>query len=128
MPNPKRIVLISPFLITAINVIVAFSFGEIIGKWAFIPIILIEWILFMFFVLKYGDGKNSIKKWLQKTERFYYLVNSCSLNGTNYIAIFFNAPRDFNPLDNLASLDFTCFNKPVDRGILLSWIFIGQHN
>ncbi len=66
MPNPKRIVLISPFLITAINVIVAFSFGEIIGKWAFIPIVLIEWALFMFFVLKYGGGKDSIKKWLQK--------------------------------------------------------------
>ena len=66
MPNPKRIVLISPFLITAINVIVAFSFGEIIGKWAFIPIVLIEWTLFMFFVFKYGGGKDSIKKWLQK--------------------------------------------------------------
>tara|TARA_R110000744_G_scaffold355045_3_gene461507 strand:- start:128 stop:766 length:639 start_codon:yes stop_codon:yes gene_type:complete len=66
MPNPKRIVLISPFLITAINVIVSFTFGEIIGKWAFIPIVLIEWILFMFFVFKYGDGKYSIKRWLQK--------------------------------------------------------------
>lgn len=70
MPNPKRIVLIAPFLITAINVIVAFSFGEIIGKWAFIPIILIEWALFMFLVLKYGDGKNSIKKWLRKPKGY----------------------------------------------------------
>ena len=66
MTNPKRIILISPFLITAVNVIVAFSFGELIGKWAFIPIVLIEWILFMFFVFKYGGGKDSIKKWLQK--------------------------------------------------------------
>ena len=44
----------------------AFSFGEIIGKWAFIPIVLIEWILFLFFVFKYGGGKDSIKRWLQK--------------------------------------------------------------
>jgi membrane protease YdiL (CAAX protease family) len=70
MPNPKRIVLISPFLITAINVIVAFSFGEIIGKWAFIPIVLIEWVLFLFFVFKYGGGGASIKSWLQKPKGF----------------------------------------------------------
>ena len=66
MPNPKKIVLISPFLITAINVVVAFSFGEFIGKWAFIPIILIEWVLFLYFVFKFGGGKDSIKKWLQR--------------------------------------------------------------
>jgi len=66
MPNPKKIVLISPFLITAINVVVALSFGEFIGKWAFIPIILIEWVLFLYFVFKFGGGKDSIKKWLQR--------------------------------------------------------------
>ena len=66
MPNPKRIILLSPFLITAINVILAFGFGEIIGKWAFIPIVLIEWVWFIFIVFKYGGGKDSIKKWLEK--------------------------------------------------------------
>ncbi len=68
MTNQKRIVLVSPFLITAVNVIVAFSFGKVIGKWAFIPIILIEWFLFLFFVFKYGGGTDSIKKWLQKSK------------------------------------------------------------
>jgi len=70
MPNPKRIVLISPFLITIVNVIIAFAFGEIIGKWAFIPIVLIEWVLFLFFVFKYGGGAASIKNWLQKPKSF----------------------------------------------------------
>ena len=72
--NPHRmqsnknnvIVLSSPFLILLVNFIVAFIFGKIIGKWAFIPIILIEWCLFMFFVLKFG-GVSSIKTWLQKS-------------------------------------------------------------
>ena len=70
MSAPKRIVLISPFLITIVNVIIAFTFGEIIGKWAFIPIVLIEWVLFLFFVFKYGGGAASIKKWLQKPKGF----------------------------------------------------------
>lgn len=67
MHSSKRraIVLASPFLITAINFLVAYVFGDIIGKWVFIPIILIEWCLFMFFVLRFG-GVNSIKKWLKK--------------------------------------------------------------
>lgn len=66
MPTPKRIVLLSPFIITAINIAVAFAFGELIAKWAFIPIVLIEWVLFLFFVFKYGGGKIAIQKWLQK--------------------------------------------------------------
>jgi hypothetical protein len=42
----KEIVLASPFVIIAINFGCAFLFGRIIGKWAFIPIILFEWWLF----------------------------------------------------------------------------------
>ncbi len=61
----SKIVLLSPFLITIVNVIVALIFGRLIGKWAFIPIILIEWCLFMFFVIRFG-GIESIKKWLKK--------------------------------------------------------------
>lgn len=61
----KSIVILSPFLIVAVNVVVALVAGSMIGKWAFIPIILIEWCLFMFFILKYG-GKDSIKTWLKK--------------------------------------------------------------
>jgi uncharacterized protein len=61
----KNSVLLSPFVIMAINYIVAIIFGKLIGKWAFIPIILIEWCLFLFFILKFGE-LNSIKNWLKK--------------------------------------------------------------
>ncbi|CAM3411761.1 CPBP family intramembrane glutamic endopeptidase [Aequorivita lipolytica] len=61
----KEIVLASPFLIIAISFGIAFLFGNIIGKWAFIPIILIQWCLFIFFIFKYTD-KETRKKFLQK--------------------------------------------------------------
>jgi membrane protease YdiL (CAAX protease family) len=65
-PGKNRIrVILSPFLIILVNYIVARISGNIVGKWAFIPIILIEWCLFLFFVLKFG-GRDSIKKWLKR--------------------------------------------------------------
>lgn len=63
----KQIVLASPFLIIAINFGTAFLFGNIIGKWAFIPIILIEWCLFLFFILRFTE-KDTRKIWLQKSK------------------------------------------------------------
>lgn len=60
-----RVVYLSPLIIIAINCLVAVVSGKIIGKWAFIPIILIEWCLFIFFIKKYGDP-SQIKKWLSK--------------------------------------------------------------
>ena len=74
----KKIVLASPFLIIAINFGIAFLFGNIIGKWAFIPIILIEWCLFLFFILRYTE-KETRKKWLQKSKRSF---------GWNILALF----------------------------------------
>ena len=64
----RNIVIVSPFLIITINFAVAVTFGQIIGKWAFIPMILIGWTLWLFFILKYGET-DSIKKWLKKPER-----------------------------------------------------------
>ncbi|MPS71943.1 MAG: hypothetical protein E2590_02225 [Chryseobacterium sp.] len=65
--NPKStFVIISPFLIIIVNIITAIIFGNLIGKWAFIPLILIEWILFLFFIIKYG-GASSIRNWLKKS-------------------------------------------------------------
>lgn len=64
-PTKKKIVLASPFLIIAINVGVAYLFGSFVGKWAFMPIVLIEWCLFLFFIFKYTE-KETRKKWLQK--------------------------------------------------------------
>lgn len=70
----KEIVLASPFLIIAVNFGVAFLFGNIIGKWAFIPIILIEWLLFIFFIVKYS-AKETRHEWLQKSiGSFWWII------------------------------------------------------
>jgi len=74
----KQIVLASPFLVIAINFGIAFLFGNIIGKWAFIPIILIEWCLFLLFILRYTE-KETRKKWLQKSKGSF---------GWNILALF----------------------------------------
>lgn len=63
----EKIVLASPFLIITINFMVAFIFGAIIGKWAFIPIILIEWSIFLYFIFRYTE-KETRKKWLKKSK------------------------------------------------------------
>lgn len=63
----QQIVLASPFLIIAVNFGVAFTFGHFIGKWAFIPIILIEWCFFLFFILKYTE-RETRKNWLRKSK------------------------------------------------------------
>lgn len=63
----KQIVLASPFLIIINNFGIALLFGNFIGKWAFIPIILIEWCLFLFFILRYTE-KGTRNKWLQKSK------------------------------------------------------------
>lgn len=59
---------ISPFIIIAINVLVAIIAGEFIGKWAFVPIILIEWMLFIF-CIKYFGSKGSLKTWTKPINR-----------------------------------------------------------
>lgn len=66
----NKIILASPLIIIAINFIVAYLFGKLIGKWAFIPIILIEWCLFLFFILKYTD-KETRSKWLRKPKNSF---------------------------------------------------------
>ncbi|MEM6718848.1 MAG: CPBP family intramembrane glutamic endopeptidase [Bacteroidota bacterium] len=64
--NKQRIVILSPFLIIAVNFGIAFLFGNSIGKWAFVPMISLGWILWLFFIIKYG-GKEAIQGWLQAT-------------------------------------------------------------
>lgn len=61
----QTIALSSPFIIIAINCLVAVLSGQFIGKWAFLPIILIEWILFAYFIHTHGEV-NQIRKWLSK--------------------------------------------------------------
>ena len=74
----KQVILVSPFLIIAINFGIAFLFGKIIGKWAFIPIILIEWCLFLYFIFGYTE-KETRKTWLKKSKGSF---------GWNILALF----------------------------------------
>lgn len=64
-PQKRKAIYLSPFIIIGVNCIVAVLFGKIIGKWAFIPIIIIEWGLFIYFISKFGEA-NQIKRWLSK--------------------------------------------------------------
>ncbi|MFT6035433.1 MAG: hypothetical protein ACJAT1_002465 [Marivirga sp.] len=77
-PSRKDIVIGSPFLIIGINFGIAFLFGGIIGKWASVPIILIEWCLFLFFIFRYTD-KEIRKSWLKKAKGSF---------GWNILALF----------------------------------------
>ena len=74
----KNIVLASPFLIIGISFGTAFLLGKIIGKWAFIPIILVNWCLFLFFTFTFTE-KEILKKWLQKSKNSF---------GWNILALF----------------------------------------
>ncbi len=62
----KNTIILSPFLLILINYIVAVYFGKSIGKWAFIPIILIEWCFFSFLIYKHG-GMGLVRSWLGKS-------------------------------------------------------------
>ena len=76
-PGNLKYVILSPFLIILINCITAFTFGKLIGKWSFIPIIFLEWLMLLFFILKYG-GQASVRRWLKKKNIHWgwALVNS----------------------------------------------------
>lgn len=65
--SKREIIIASPFLIISVNLIVAVLFGKIFQKWAFIPIILIEWCLFLFFILKFTDKETRVS-WLKKSQ------------------------------------------------------------
>jgi len=70
--NSKSLIVIgSPLIIMATNFLSAYFFGALIGKWVFIPIILIEWCLFIFFIAKFG-GKTSIKLWLRPPDHISF--------------------------------------------------------
>ncbi|WP_143309193.1 CPBP family intramembrane glutamic endopeptidase [Chitinophaga vietnamensis] len=66
--NKNKIVLLSPLIIIAVNIITGYLFGSLLAKWAFVPVILIEWALFLFFILKYSAA-GAIKTWLQASSK-----------------------------------------------------------
>lgn len=87
LKNKHTIVLLSPFFIIAINFATAYIAGNLIGKWAFVPIILIEWCLFMVVVM-WAGGSDLIKKWIKppKKKRIYLIL--ALLSGCIPIPIF----------------------------------------
>ena len=64
----SRAALLSPFAITAVNFAVAYVAGGVIGKWAFLPIILVEWALFAFVIYYFGGGSAAVQRWLAPTQ------------------------------------------------------------
>lgn len=62
--NSNRSVVLSPFLIIGVNFAIALASKHLLAKWAFIPMILAGWFLWLFFILKFG-GRESIATWLK---------------------------------------------------------------
>ncbi|WP_313374421.1 CPBP family intramembrane glutamic endopeptidase [Chishuiella sp.] len=83
----KRITLLSPFIIIFGNILSALIFGKLIGKWSFIPLIIIEWFLFLFFILKFGE-ESSIKNWLKKGNKNWFWIIITLIIGLIPIPIF----------------------------------------
>ncbi|MGB4769848.1 MAG: CPBP family intramembrane glutamic endopeptidase [Chitinophagaceae bacterium] len=92
-----RIVLLSPFIIIGVNILVAFVFGKLIGKWAFAPVILIEWILFAFFIHKYG-GSSKYQRWLGKPKGSWGWLLLCIVIGLSTLPIFLQHFRLLNSI------------------------------
>jgi len=83
----RTVVILSPFLIMLVNLLVAVVAGQYIGKWAFLPIILIEWVLFLFFIFFYG-GAESLKRWLKPAKRGWGWIIATLLIGITPLPIF----------------------------------------
>ena len=82
-----KIIILSPFIIIAVNLLVAYVFGQAIGKWAFIPMILMGWLTWSFFILKYA-GFESIKTWLQKPRGTGWWILAAILVGSLPLPLF----------------------------------------
>ena len=83
----RTVVRLSPFLIIAVNLALAYLFGAWIGKWAFVPMILVGWALWLFFILRYG-GMNGIRQWLQRPVPKKRWVVLCFLVGLLPLPLF----------------------------------------
>lgn len=68
--SDRNVVLLSPILVLVVSFLNAWLFGLWLDKWAFVPIMLINWVLWTFFVLRYGGGDGfSVQSSSQKTPR-----------------------------------------------------------
>ncbi len=83
----RTVVILSPFLIMLVNLLVAVVAGQYIGKWAFVPIILIEWVLFLFFIFFYGEAE-ALKRWLKPAKGGWGWIIGTLLIGITPLPIF----------------------------------------
>jgi len=100
----KNIVLASPFLIIGISFGIAFLFGNIIGKWAFIPVIMVHWCLFLFFTFIYRKGNK--KKMATKITKFIRLEYFSNIYWNTSTSVIFNPLRNIRIMASLVTLDF----------------------
>lgn len=70
-----------------VNLLVAVVAGQYIGKWVFVPIILIEWVMFLFFIIVYG-GAESLKRWLKTAKGGWGWIIVTLLIGITPLPIF----------------------------------------
>ena len=83
----KSIVIASPLLILLTNYVSAVSFGELVGKWAFIPLILIEWCMFTYFIIKYHQAA-CLKRWLGRPRKSAVLLVLVLVTGLIPLPVF----------------------------------------
>ncbi len=85
--NNQNKAILSPFLIIAVNILVAIITGKLVGKWAFVPIIIIEWMLFCYFIRKFGKS-DSVHNWIRPTKGNYGWKIAALLIGTLTLPLF----------------------------------------
>jgi membrane protease YdiL (CAAX protease family) len=66
----RKYILYTPILVIFTNVFIAFFFGRWMGKWVFIPIILIEWVLYVLFISLFSS-KIQLKNWIKPSKKQY---------------------------------------------------------
>ncbi len=69
----RKYIIYSPFLIICINIITALSFGKMMEKWVFIPIILIQWLLMALIICVFSSQAQLIQ-WLQFPKKHFSWV------------------------------------------------------
>jgi len=68
--DKRDIVIVSPLVTLVVNFASAYILGYFIGKWAFVPMIILGWLTWSFFILKYGS-RDYLERWLQKCSGLY---------------------------------------------------------
>ena len=85
--SARRVVLLSPLLIIAVNLAAAYGFRPWLGKWSFVPMILLGWGLWGYFISKYG-GRKAMRNWLAPARGSRWWLVPAILTGLLPLPIF----------------------------------------